>query len=110
MRVLLAAYVAPGSAAALKDAPMDALRGGNVHRGGPPGRAPAMGGEYAYREGYGGGGSGGPSIGIAHADDEQLSLDRVTFEIGPGGPGGIADVEDETRDKANRGSDSFAAE
>ncbi|WP_437648853.1 hypothetical protein [Sorangium sp. So ce362] len=98
---------------------MDALRGGNVHRGGPPGRAPAMGGEYACRggygggsgtDGYGGGGSGGPSIGIAHADDEQLSLDRVTFEIGPGGPGGIADVEDETHDKANRGSDGFAAE
>ncbi|WP_437511344.1 hypothetical protein [Sorangium sp. So ce1099] len=34
-------------------------------------------------------------------------MDRVTFEIGPGGPGGIADVEDEAHDKANRGSDGF---
>ncbi|WP_438027909.1 hypothetical protein [Sorangium sp. So ce233] len=93
--------------------------GGQGVQGGPPGRAPAMGGEYACRGGYGGwggiggyggGGAGGPSIGIAHADDEQLTMDRVTFEIGPGGPGGIADVEDETRDKANRGSDGFAAE
>lgn len=32
MLVLLAAYVAPGPAAALKDALVDALRGGNVHR------------------------------------------------------------------------------
>ncbi|KYG06564.1 hypothetical protein BE21_34070 [Sorangium cellulosum] len=88
-------------------------------QGGPPGRAPAMGGEYACRGGYGGwggkggyggGGAGGPSIGIAYADDEQLTLDRVTFEIGPAGRGGVADVEDETRDKANRGSDGFAAE
>ncbi|AUX29966.1 hypothetical protein SOCE836_020610 [Sorangium cellulosum] len=93
--------------------------GGQGVQGGPPGRAPAMGGEYACRGGYGGwggtggyggGGSGGPSIGIAYADDEQLTLDRVTFEIGPGGRGGIADVEDETRDKPNRGSDGFAAE
>ncbi|KYF92858.1 hypothetical protein BE17_41240 [Sorangium cellulosum] len=76
-------------------------------------------GEYACRGGYGGdggtggyggGGAGGPSIGIAYADDEQLTLDRVTFEIGPGGRGGIAEVLDETRDKANRGSDGFAAE
>ncbi|HTN91886.1 MAG TPA: hypothetical protein VL242_49795 [Sorangium sp.] len=56
------------------------------------------------------GGAGGPSIGIAYADAEQLTLDRVTFEIGPGGRGGIAEVLDETRDKANRGSDGFAAE
>jgi hypothetical protein len=78
-----------------------------------------MGGEHACRGGYGGwggmggyggGGAGGPSIGIAYADDEQLTLDRVTFEIGEGGPGGIADVFDETRDKANRGSDGFSAE
>ncbi|MGK3991107.1 hypothetical protein WME99_49120 [Sorangium sp. So ce136] len=93
--------------------------GGQGVQGGPPGLGPPMLGEYACRGGYGGrggkggyggGGSGGPSIGIAHAEEEQLTLDRVTFEIGPGGPGGIADVEDETRDKANRGSDGFAAE
>ncbi|WP_437929560.1 hypothetical protein WMF37_09910 [Sorangium sp. So ce291] len=93
--------------------------GGQGVQGGPPGQAPELGGEHACRGGYGGrggrggyggGGSGGPSIGIAYADDEQLNLDGVTFEIGPGGPGGIADVEDETRDKANRGSDGLAAE
>ncbi|WP_438018883.1 hypothetical protein WMF18_07300 [Sorangium sp. So ce315] len=93
--------------------------GGQGVQGGPPGQAPDLGGEYACRGGYGGwggtggyggGGSGGPSIGIAYADDEQLTLDGVTFEIGPGGPGGIADVEDERHDKANRGSDGFAAE
>ncbi|WP_437852317.1 hypothetical protein [Sorangium sp. So ce363] len=93
--------------------------GGQGVQGGPPGQAPELGGEHACRGGYGGwggmggyggGGSGGPSIGIAYADDEQLTLDRVTFEVGPGGPGGIADVFDETRDKANRGSDGFSAE
>ncbi|WP_437981245.1 hypothetical protein [Sorangium sp. So ce117] len=93
--------------------------GGQGVQGGPPGQPPDQGGEHACRGGYGGwggtggyggGGAGGPSIGIAYADDEQLTLDRVTFEIGEGGPGGIADVEDETRDKANRGSDGFAAE
>ncbi|WP_437765176.1 hypothetical protein WMF27_31360 [Sorangium sp. So ce281] len=94
-------------------------RGGQGVQGGPPGLGPPMLGEHACRGGYGGrggtggyggGGSGGPSIGIAYADDEQLALDRVTFEIGDGGPGGIADVFDETRDKANRGSDGFSAE
>ncbi|WP_437293035.1 hypothetical protein [Sorangium sp. So ce426] len=93
--------------------------GGQGVQGGPPGLDPPMLGEHACRGGYGGwggkggyggGGSGGPSIGIAYADDEQLTLDRVTFEIGPGGPGGIADVDDETRDTANRGSDGFSAE
>ncbi|HTN91891.1 MAG TPA: hypothetical protein VL242_49820 [Sorangium sp.] len=93
--------------------------GGQGVQGGPPGQAPDLGGEDACRGGYGGwggtggyggGGSGGPSIGIAYADEEQFTLERVTFEIGPGGPGGIADVFDETRDKANRGSDGFGAE
>ncbi|WP_437735800.1 hypothetical protein [Sorangium sp. So ce1335] len=94
--------------------------GGQGVQGGPPGRQGEMGGQYACRGGYGGwggkggyggGGSGGPSIGIAYADDEQLALDGVTFEIGEGGLGGIADVEeDETRDQANRGSNGFAAE
>lgn len=93
--------------------------GGQGAQGGPPGQASDLGGVYACRGGYGGwggkggyggGGAGGPSIGIAYADDEQLTLDRVTFEIGEGGPGGVADVFDETRDKANRGSDGFAAE
>ncbi|WP_437624992.1 hypothetical protein [Sorangium sp. So ce1151] len=93
--------------------------GGAGVQGGPPGPRADELGEYACRGGYGGwggkggyggGGSGGPSIGIAYADAEQLTLDRVTFEIGPAGPGGIADVEDEMRDKANRGRDGFAAE
>ncbi|WP_437588469.1 hypothetical protein [Sorangium sp. So ce1000] len=93
--------------------------GGQGVQGGPPGQASDLDGVPACRGGYGGwggtggyggGGSGGPSIGIAYADDEQLTLDRVTFEIGDGGPGGIADVFDETRDKANRGSDGFSAE
>ncbi|WP_441291864.1 hypothetical protein ACSRUE_16720 [Sorangium sp. KYC3313] len=93
--------------------------GGQGVQGGPPGQASDLGGEHACRGGYGGrggtggyggGGSGGPSIGIAYADDEQLTLDRVMFEIGEGGGGGIADVFDETRDKANRGSDGFSAE
>ncbi|WP_207213791.1 hypothetical protein [Sorangium cellulosum] len=92
--------------------------GGQGAQGGPPGESPTLG-EHACRGGYGGwggtggyggGGSGGPSIGIVYADDEQLTLDRVTFEIGPAGQGGIADVFDETRDKANRGSDGFSAE
>ncbi|WP_434046217.1 MULTISPECIES: hypothetical protein [Sorangium] len=93
--------------------------GGTGYQGGPSGPLADTLGEYACRGGYGGdggkggyggGGAGGPSIGIAYADDEQLTLDRVTFEIGPGGPGGIADVLDERYDKANRGSDGFAAE
>ncbi|WP_437487735.1 hypothetical protein WME75_07415 [Sorangium sp. So ce1014] len=93
--------------------------GGAGPQGGPSGSRADTLSEYACRGGYGGwggkggyggGGSGGPSIGIAYADDEQLTLDRVTFEIGPGGPGRAADVFDETLEKANRGSDGFSAE
>ncbi|WP_437524679.1 hypothetical protein WME79_36475 [Sorangium sp. So ce726] len=36
--------------------------------------------------GWGGGSAGGPSIGIAYVDDKHLTLDHLTFEIGPGGP------------------------
>ncbi|WP_437601232.1 hypothetical protein WMF28_06640 [Sorangium sp. So ce590] len=82
---------------------------GNAALGGASGGS-GGGGGCGGQGGYGGGGSGGPSIGIAHADDEQLTLDRVTFEIGPGGRGGIADVFDETLEKANRGGDGFSAE
>ncbi|WP_438038979.1 hypothetical protein [Sorangium sp. So ce128] len=127
----IAIFAHPGSKLTLRETRIITGRGGAGGRGGegqsggaglqggPPGQSPDLGGEYACRGGYGGrggtggwggGGSGGPSIGIVHADDEQLTLDRVTFEIGDGGPGGIADVFDETRDKANRGSDGFAAE
>ncbi|WP_437741007.1 hypothetical protein WME73_36740 [Sorangium sp. So ce302] len=78
--------------------------------GGAPGGRSARGNAALGGASGGSGGGGGPLIGIAYADDEQLTLDRVTFEVGPGGPGGIADVFDGTRDKANRGSDAFAAE
>ncbi|XXT22048.1 hypothetical protein WME94_10855 [Sorangium sp. So ce429] len=84
-------------------------QGGRLTEAGWEGVPGSQGGTGAPGQG-GGGGAGGPSIGIAYADAEQFTLDRVTFEIGPGGRGGIADVLDETRDKANRGSDGFAAE
>jgi hypothetical protein len=38
--------------------------------------------------GYGGPGRGGDSIGIAYLDEDQLTLQGVTFEIGPPGKGG----------------------
>lgn len=50
--------------------------GGNGGRGGPGG--------------YGGPGRGGDSIGIAHLDTTELTLERVTFEIGPAGEGGVS--------------------
>ena len=40
--------------------------------------------------GYGGPGRGGDSIGIAYLDEDQLTLEGVTFELGPPGPGGTS--------------------
>ncbi|MDC0681028.1 hypothetical protein [Sorangium atrum] len=51
-------------------------RGGSGGQGGPGG--------------YGGPGRGGDSIGVAYLDEDQLTLEGVTFDIGPPGPGGIS--------------------
>ncbi|WP_434041351.1 MULTISPECIES: hypothetical protein [Sorangium] len=40
--------------------------------------------------GYGGPGRGGDSIGVAYLDEDQLTLEGVTFELGPPGPGGTS--------------------
>ncbi|WP_437644036.1 hypothetical protein [Sorangium sp. So ce362] len=40
--------------------------------------------------GYGGPGRGGDSIGIAYLDEDQLTLEGVTFEIGRPGMGGTS--------------------
>ncbi|WP_437573868.1 hypothetical protein [Sorangium sp. So ce887] len=40
--------------------------------------------------GYGGPGRGGDSIGIAYLDEDQLTLEGVTWEIGLPGPGGTS--------------------
>ncbi|WP_437953406.1 hypothetical protein WME98_24055 [Sorangium sp. So ce296] len=40
--------------------------------------------------GYGGPGRGGDSIGIAYLDEDQLTLENVTFEIGLPGQGGTS--------------------
>ncbi|MGK4000864.1 hypothetical protein [Sorangium sp. So ce1024] len=40
--------------------------------------------------GYGGPGRGGDSIGVAYVDEDQLTLDGVTFEIGQPGSGGLS--------------------
>lgn len=71
--------------------------GGFGGYGGPEGRgnnnrarAGCRGGDGGYGGygGYGGGGAGGPSIGIAYFDEEQLTLDGVTFKLGKGGTRG----------------------
>ncbi|MDC0685416.1 hypothetical protein [Sorangium atrum] len=51
-------------------------RGGGGGQGGPGG--------------YGGPGRGGDSIGVAYLDEDRLTLEGVTFEIGPAGHGGIS--------------------
>ncbi|WP_437987403.1 hypothetical protein [Sorangium sp. So ce117] len=51
-------------------------RGGSGGQGGPGG--------------YGGPGRGGDSIGVAYLDEDQLTLEGVTFDIGPPGHGGIS--------------------
>ncbi|WP_437979294.1 hypothetical protein [Sorangium sp. So ce295] len=40
--------------------------------------------------GYGGPGRGGDSIGIAYLDEDQLTLERVSYELGPPGKGGVS--------------------
>ncbi|WP_437654759.1 hypothetical protein [Sorangium sp. So ce1182] len=40
--------------------------------------------------GYGGPGRGGDSIGIAYLDEDQLTLEGVTYELGPPGKGGTS--------------------
>ncbi|WP_049949385.1 hypothetical protein [Sorangium cellulosum] len=40
--------------------------------------------------GYGGPGRGGDSIGIAYLDEERLTVEGVTFTLGPPGKGGIS--------------------
>ncbi|AUX29366.1 hypothetical protein SOCE836_014550 [Sorangium cellulosum] len=40
--------------------------------------------------GYGGPGRGGDSIGIAYLNEDQLTLEGVTCELGPPGEGGIS--------------------
>ncbi|KYF82707.1 hypothetical protein BE11_25175 [Sorangium cellulosum] len=40
--------------------------------------------------GYGGPGRGGDSIGVAYIDEDQLTLEGVTFEIGQPGKGGMS--------------------
>ncbi len=46
--------------------------------------------------GYGGPGRGGDSIGIAYLDEDQLTLEGVTFELGVPGPGGTSWASDGT--------------
>ncbi|WP_437524508.1 hypothetical protein WME79_36165 [Sorangium sp. So ce726] len=40
--------------------------------------------------GYGGPGRGGDSIGIAYLDEDQLTLEGVTYTLGPPGKGGVS--------------------
>ncbi|WP_437659211.1 hypothetical protein [Sorangium sp. So ce1182] len=40
--------------------------------------------------GFGGPGRGGDSIGIAYLDEDQLTLEGVTYELGPPGKGGVS--------------------
>ncbi|WP_437586813.1 DUF1565 domain-containing protein [Sorangium sp. So ce1000] len=66
-----------------RGAPGGAVGDGTRSCGGGPG------GEGG-RGGYGGPGRGGDSIGIAYLDEDQLTLDGATFELGPPGKGGVS--------------------
>ncbi|WP_437893971.1 hypothetical protein [Sorangium sp. So ce124] len=57
--------------------------------------------------GYGGPGRGGDSIGIAYLDEDQLTLEGVTFELGLPGEGGVSW---EWNGDEIRGEDGKAAE
>ncbi|WP_437708338.1 hypothetical protein [Sorangium sp. So ce448] len=72
-------------------------RGGEGGRGAPGGAVGdgtwSCGGGEGGRGGdggYGGPGRGGDSIGIAYLDEDQLTLERVTYELGPPGKGGVS--------------------
>ncbi|WP_437478970.1 hypothetical protein WME75_31675 [Sorangium sp. So ce1014] len=77
--------------------------GGPPEQGGRPGRGAPGGalGDGTYGcdggnggdgglGGYGGPGRGGDSIGIAYLDEDQLTVEGVTFVLGPPGVGGIS--------------------
>ncbi|WP_437996903.1 hypothetical protein WMF26_39150 [Sorangium sp. So ce185] len=74
--------------------PQDGGRGGRGARGGALGDGfySCLGGHGGDGGpgGYGGPGRGGDSIGVAYLDEDQLTLDGVTFELGPPGPGGTS--------------------
>ncbi|WP_438034394.1 hypothetical protein [Sorangium sp. So ce204] len=72
-------------------------RGGDGGRGAPGGAVGdgtwSCGGGDEGRGGdggYGGPGRGGDSIGIATLDEDQLTLERVTYDLGPPGKGGVS--------------------
>ncbi|WP_437597342.1 hypothetical protein WMF28_32420 [Sorangium sp. So ce590] len=62
-------------------------------------------GGYGGPGGNGGGGTGGPSIGIAYVDEDQFTLEDVTFTLGAPGKGGATYKPDD-----DKGDDGFAAE
>ncbi|MGK3963780.1 hypothetical protein WMF38_06335 [Sorangium sp. So ce118] len=74
--------------------PQDGGRGGRGAPGGVLGNGfqSCLGGKGGQGGpgGYGGPGRGGDSIGIAYLDEDQLTLERVLFDIGPPGPGGMS--------------------
>ncbi|WP_437939229.1 hypothetical protein [Sorangium sp. So ce341] len=74
--------------------PQDGGRGGRGAPGGAVGDGfySCLGGRGGQGGpgGYGGPGRGGDSIGIAYLDEDQLTLERVIFEIGPPGSGGMS--------------------
>ncbi|XXR87287.1 hypothetical protein WME96_38825 [Sorangium sp. So ce406] len=74
-------------------------RSGYSCNGGPGGN----GGEG----GYGGPGRGGDSIGIAYLDEDRLTVEGVTFTLGPPGKGGISWDEE---GKMISGEDGVAVE
>ncbi|WP_437978564.1 hypothetical protein WMF11_19585 [Sorangium sp. So ce295] len=94
--------------------------GGPPQQGGEPGRG-APGGDGRDRAraceggrggdggdgGYGGPGRGGDVIGIAYLDEDQLTLEGVTFELGLPGPGGTSWSHDGTM---TTGEDGVAVE
>ncbi|AUX39935.1 hypothetical protein SOCE26_013300 [Sorangium cellulosum] len=74
--------------------PEDGGRGGRGARGGALGNGfySCLGGHGGDGGpgGYGGPGRGGDSIGIAYLDEDQLTLEGVSIELGPPGPGGTS--------------------
>ncbi|WP_437621645.1 hypothetical protein [Sorangium sp. So ce1151] len=77
--------------------------GGEPERGGKGGRGELGGavgdgrwscqggnGGWGGDGGHGGPGRGGDSIGIAYLDEDQLTLEGVSYELGPPGKGGVS--------------------